>query len=87
VFTRRFKPHPVSDVYALGRCMIELLGGHGDSLDEKLPLDPRFRAFLQKMTLPDPACRAADAWRLAEELKTLRRSIYGASIPFISLEL
>lgn len=87
VFTRRFQPHPVSDVYALGRCMIELLGGHGDSLDESLPLDPRLRAFLQKMILPDPACRAADAWGLAEELKTLRRSIYGASIPFISLEL
>ncbi len=87
VFTRRFKPHPVSDIYALGRCMIELLGGHGDSLDERLPLDPRLRTFLQKMTLPDPARRAADAWELAEELKMLRRNIYGASIPFISLEL
>ncbi len=87
VFTRRFKPHPVSDIYALGRCMIELLGGHGASLDERLPLDPRLRVFLQKMTLPDPARRAADAWGLAEELKLLRRAIYGASIPFISLEL
>ncbi|HEX2995906.1 MAG TPA: hypothetical protein VHP14_13865 [Anaerolineales bacterium] len=27
VFTRHFKPHPVSDIYALGRCVIELLGG------------------------------------------------------------
>ncbi len=87
VFTHCFKPHPVSDIYALGRCMIELLGGHGDSLDEKLPFDPRLRAFLQKMTLPDPTRRAADAWGLAEELKTLRRSIYGASIPFLSLEI
>jgi len=87
VFTRRFKPHPVSDMYALGRCMIELLGGHGESLDERLPLDPRLRVFLQKMTLPDPACRATDAWGLAEELKTLRRAIYGASIPFLSLEI
>jgi serine/threonine protein kinase len=87
VFTRRFQPHPVSDIYALGRCMIELLGGHNNSLDERLPLDPRLRAFLQKMTLPDPARRATDAWGLAEELKTLRRSIYGASIPFVSLEL
>jgi hypothetical protein len=87
VFTRRFKPHPVSDIYALGRCMIELLGGHVDSLDDRLSIDPRLRAFLQRMTLPDPARRAADAWGLAEELKTLRRDIYGASIPFISLEL
>lgn len=87
VFTRRFKPHPVSDIYALGRCMIELLGGRGESLDERLPLDPRLRAFLQKMILPDPARRAADAWGLAEELKTLRRGIYGASIPFLSLEI
>jgi serine/threonine protein kinase len=87
VFTRHFKPHPVSDIYALGRCMIELLGGHGDSLDENIPIDPRIRAFLQKMILPDPARRAADAWGLAEELKSLRRTIYGASIPFFSLEI
>ena len=87
VFTRRFKPHPVSDVYALGRCMIDLLGGHGNSLDENIPLDPRIRAFLQKMIIPDPARRAADAWGLAEELKSLRRTIYGASIPFFSLEI
>jgi serine/threonine protein kinase len=87
VFTHRFKPHPVSDIYALGRCMIELLGGHGDSLDENIHLDPSIRAFLQKMILPDPARRAADAWGLAEELKSLRRTIYGASIPFFSLEI
>jgi len=87
VFTRRFKPHPVSDIYALGRCMIELLGGHGDSLDENIPLDPRLRAFLQKMILPDPARRATDAWGLAEELKSLRRTIYGASIPFFALDI
>jgi hypothetical protein len=42
---------------------------------------------LQKMILPDPARRAADAWGLAEELKSLRRTIYGASIPFFSLEI
>jgi serine/threonine protein kinase len=86
IFTQRFRPHPVSDIYALGRCMIELLGGDGDSLDEAIPIDPRLRAFLQQMILPDPAQRANDAWALAEELKTMRRFIYGAQPTFVSLE-
>ncbi|MFZ6031137.1 MAG: protein kinase domain-containing protein [Chloroflexota bacterium] len=87
VFTRRFKPHPVSEIYALGRCMIELLGGDGDSLDDALPVDARLRAFLQKMILTDPSLRAGDAWALAEELKALRRALYGARTPFVSLDV
>jgi serine/threonine protein kinase len=87
VLTRRFKPHPVSDIYALGRCMIEMLGGTGDSLDDSIALHPTLRSFLQKMILPDPAKRAGDAWALAGELKTLRQQIYGVKKQFIPLEI
>jgi serine/threonine protein kinase len=87
VLTQRLKPHPVSDIYALGTCMIEMLGGSNGSLDDEVDLDPALRIFLQKMVLSDPAKRATDAWALAAELKTLRRQIYGSKHQFIPLEI
>jgi serine/threonine protein kinase len=87
VLTRHFKPHPVSDIYALGRCMIEMLGGSGSSLDDSIDLHPSLRLLLHKMVLPDPAERAADAWALAGELKALRQQIYGSTKHFIPLEI
>ena len=87
VLTRHFKPHPVSDIYALGCCMIEMLGGKGGSLDDAIVLHPSLRLFLQKMILPDPAQRATDAWALAGELKSLRRQLYGANHHFFPLDI
>lgn len=87
VLTRHFMPHPVSDIYALGCCMIEMIGGRGNRLDDSIVLDPALRSFLQKMILPDPAKRAADAWALAAELKQLRRQLYGAKPIFFPLEI
>jgi hypothetical protein len=87
LFTRHFKPHPVSDIYALGRCMIEMLGGQDGCLDDSLDIHPALRRFLQKMVLPDPAQRASDAWALAGELKTLRQWIYGVKKQFYPLEV
>ncbi len=87
VMTKHFKPHPVSDIYALGCCMIEMLGGSHSGLDDSIALHPSLRRLLQKMVLPDPAYRAADAWALAGELKTLRQQIYGVNHPFIPLNI
>ena len=87
VLSRRFRPHPVADIYALGKCMIYLLGGNGASLDDSIQLDVRLRYFLHKMILPDPFHRAADAWELAEELSHLRQQCFGAAHQFISLEI
>jgi len=87
VLTRHFRPHPVSDIYALGCCMIEMLGGINTSLDDSIDLHPSLRMFLHKMVLPDPSRRAADAWMLAGELKTLRQQLYGADHHFVSLDL
>jgi serine/threonine protein kinase len=87
VLTRHFKPHPVSDIYALGCCMIEMLGGAGGGLDDAITVHPALRQLLQKMVLPDPAQRANDAWALAAELKKLRQQIYGAKPQFISLDI
>ncbi len=87
VLTRRFKPHPVSDIYALGICMIELLGGRNGRLEESIDLHPSLKSLLQKMVMPDPAKRADDAWALAAELKKLRRQLYGAKPNFIPLTI
>jgi serine/threonine protein kinase len=87
LLSRRFKPHPVSDIYALGCCMLELIGGSADGLDDSIDLHPLLRAFLAKMVNPDPTQRAADAWALAAELKNLRQWLYGAHPQFIPLEL
>jgi hypothetical protein len=87
LLTGHFPPHPVSDIYALGLCMIELLGGTGAHLDDSLDIHPAVRAFLRKMTLPDPAKRADDAWALAGELKKLRQQLYGVKPNFISLTI
>lgn len=87
VLTRHFKPHPVSDIYALGRCMIELLGGTAGRLDDAIVVHPALRLLLQKMTLPDPVKRADDAWALTGELKKLRQQLYGVKPNFIPLTI
>jgi serine/threonine protein kinase len=87
VLTRRFKPHPVSDIHALGCCMIEALGGNGGRLNDAIDLHPSLKVILQKMTLPDPAKRASDAWALAGELKKLRQQLYGVKPNFIPLTI
>lgn len=87
VLTRRFKPHPVSDIFSLGVCMIEMLGGRNGRLEEAVDLHPSLRRLLQKMVLPDPAKRADDAWALAAELKKLRQQLYGAKPNFIPLTI
>jgi serine/threonine protein kinase len=87
VLTRRFKPHPVSDIFALGVCMIEMLDGRNGRLEDAVDLHPSLRMLLQKMVLPDPTKRADDAWALAAELKKLRQQLYGAKPNFIPLNI
>ena len=85
VCSQRFKPHPVSDIYALGKCMLYLLGGEAPA---RIPgLHPELARFFLKMIHPDPLFRAADAWQLAAELSTLRQRCFGAAHQFIPLEI
>jgi serine/threonine protein kinase len=87
VLSRRCTPHPVSDIYALGICMIELLGGRNGRLEDSIALHPSLKFLLQKMVLSDPSKRADDAWALAAELQKIRRQLYGAKPNFIPLNI
>lgn len=82
---RGMKPHPVSELYALGKSMIYLLGG--DVRTDTIPdsVDPRIAAFLRKFLIKDPAKRANDAWQMHAELQNLRQRVFGArheGLPF-----
>ena len=66
---------PASDIYSIGMLMIWLMGG--DTSNHTLPFgaSPEVKAFLYRMTLP--GSRPMDAWKLWDEWRELRRSIYG----------
>ena len=75
---QRRPPIPASDLYAVGRCAIFLLGG--DLATGKLPagIDDRLVRFVAYLTRSSPLQRAQDAWEMFEELGRLRRAIFGA---------
>ncbi len=87
VLDQSLKAHPVSELYALGKCMIYLLGG--DIQRNELPagIHAPMQRVIQKMVAPDPASRANDAWELAEELSRARLQIWGARHQFLPFEI
>ncbi|MDQ7821291.1 MAG: hypothetical protein RDV48_00715 [Candidatus Eremiobacteraeota bacterium] len=74
----RTRPHPASDLFALGRSMVYLLGG--DPRDEAVPdhVDSRINEFLGEFLLKNPAGRANDAWKMYHRLSNLRKEVFGA---------
>lgn len=69
--------HPVSDMYALGKCILFLLGG--DPMRKTFPkkLDRRVKDFLKVFMYETPNKRADDAWRWLRKLIKLRTELYG----------
>ena len=74
---QRKPPIPASDLYALGRSLVFLLGG--DPVSGTVPdaVPDRLQRFLQFLTLPGSRNRAQDAWEALGELKELRRALWG----------
>jgi len=75
-------PHPASDMYSLGRCMIYLLGGEAEK--ERIPdrVDRRIVRFLEGFLIRNPGRRANDAWKMYSALSDLRLKIFGARHEF-----
>lgn len=82
----RGRATPASDLYALGKCAIHVLGG--DPATKTLPdgIDPRLARFLRFMTVESQGGRPQDAWELYGQIGRLREQIWGAH-EFVALEL
>jgi hypothetical protein len=81
----RGHPTPASDLYALGKCAIYVVGG--DPATKTLPdMDPRLARFLRYLCVESQGGRAQHAWELYQQLERIREQIWGAH-EFVPLEL
>lgn len=82
----RGKPTPASDLYALGKCAIHLLGG--DPATKTMPdgIDPKFARFVRYLCVESQGGRAQDAWEQYTLLEKIREQIWGKH-EFVPLDL
>jgi predicted Ser/Thr protein kinase len=81
----RGNPTPASDLYALGKCAIHVLGG--DPATKTLPdMDPRLARFLRYLCVESQGGRPQDAWELYQQIDRLRGQLWGAH-EFVPLEV
>jgi hypothetical protein len=73
----RGPPTPASDLYALGKCAIHVLGG--DPATKTMPdgIDPRLARFVRYLCVESQGGRGQDAWELYGQLEKLRAQIWG----------
>ena len=82
----RGRPTPASDLYALGKCAIHVLGG--DPAAKTVPdgVDARLARFLRYLCVESQGGRGQDAWELYAQLDKLREQIWGKH-EFVPLDL
>jgi serine/threonine protein kinase len=82
----RGRPTPASDLYALGKCAIHVLGG--DPAAKTVPdgVDARLARFLRYLCVESQGGRGQDAWELYTQLDKLREQIWGKH-EFVPLDL
>ena len=81
----RGRPTPASDIYALGKCAIHLVGG--DPATKTLPeMDARLARFIKYMCVESQGGRPQDAWELYLQVERIREQIWGAH-EFIPLDV
>ena len=84
----RGRPTPASDLYALGKCAIHLLGGDPETkaLPAGVEIDPRIARLLRYLTVESQGGRAQDAWELYLQVERIRQQIWGDHV-FLTLDL
>src|ERR1035437_232862 len=93
VFTEHFSapevkkqgpPHPASDIYSIGKCMIYLLGGNVETNEMPDSVEPKIQRYLEYLVTESMAQRPHDAWDQWRFLDTLVRELWGKKrfIPF-----
>lgn len=82
----RGKPTPASDLYALGKCAIHVVGG--DPATKTVPdgVDARLARFMRYLCVESQGGRGQDAWELYTQLEKLREQIWGKH-EFVPLDL
>jgi Protein kinase domain len=72
----RGSPTPASDLYALGKCAIYVVGG--DPAAKTLPeMDPRLARLLRYLCVESQGGRAQSAWELYQQVERIREQIWG----------
>lgn len=82
----RGTPTPASDLYALGKCAIHVLGG--DPVAKTMPdtVEPKLARFIRYLCVESQGGRGQDGWELYLQLERIRESIWGAH-EFVPLDL
>lgn len=68
---------PSTDIYAIGKTAIYLLGGDIKSNGMPISISEKVRTFIRKLTADNPSQRNNDAWELWDELINIRNKEYG----------
>jgi len=68
---------PSTDIYAVGKLAILLLGGDVDTNGMPVNVDIRIRKFIRKLVSANPSDRPMDAWMLWDEVIKLRAEVFG----------
>src|SRR5262249_19682565 len=73
----RKRPIPASDLYAVGKCMIFILGG--DVRNNSLPaqVDEKIQRLIIYFVRESPLQRAQDAWEMYTFLRKLMEELWG----------
>lgn len=73
----KLNPLPTADLYALGKCMVYLIGGDVNKGVIPNHVNSRIAQFLESLIDPDFQARARDAWEAHQKLVDLRTEVYG----------
>ena len=67
---------PCADIYAIGKLAIILLGGDVKTNGMPATVDESIRGFVRKLVISDYTARPNDAWKLWDEVITIRTKLY-----------
>lgn len=70
-------PHPASDLYSIGKCMIHVLGGNVETNEMPDVVEPKLQRFLRYLVMDSMAQRPHDAWDQWRFLDSLVRELWG----------
>jgi serine/threonine protein kinase len=74
---QRKPPLPASDLYSIGLCMIDILGGDVEAKTLPDNVNEELQKFLKFFCLNSPQQRAQDAWQMHGQLETLVVRLWG----------